>query len=57
MGMKVYGCVPFKTRAERRAAYSQIKNEYKGIGKNLRIWVENNQLSYECFISRGQLFF
>jgi hypothetical protein len=47
----VSGWIPFKNKAERLAAWKQLKRQY---GDNIHIIIEDQIIKYSCQIERNQ---
>lgn len=45
---KIFGCVVFNDFKEKRKIISQLRSEFR---PNLRIWEENNMITYESTVS------
>ncbi|WP_161805235.1 hypothetical protein [Sporosarcina globispora] len=44
----IMGCIPFQSFQEKRKIIHQLRSEFR---PNLRIWEENNMITYESFTS------
>lgn len=44
----IMGCIPFSNYKEKKKILHQLRSEFR---PNLRIWEENNMITYESFTS------